>query len=224
MKRAALVISLGLLTLTGCSSGDMGNPVWDIVREKAKAGAQKLKTPRRAKRPTAISPEQLKGITTPIIEVRIEKTDAFAALAPVRENAGAVTWFTADKIGLTFRHGILIRSQGLGADLFAADIAGTVDALSHKSKNEFRRVHRYMDDENHMVSLTFTCNIENKGQEEIGITDRTHQTIHLIERCKNETVNFANAYWASARSGKIIQSRQWVGSDLGFLFIQRLIE
>ena len=150
----------------------------------------------------------------------IESRNAFATLSPVGENAGVISWVSGDSIGLSFRRGVLVATRGLGQDLMVADVSGPLAVLRSGGGHAIR-IHDYLDGENQVTRRRFQCNIQTIGREVLAIYGLTIATKHVVENCENPDFSFQNHYWLSSGS-KIWQSRQWIGPELNYVFVQQL--
>jgi hypothetical protein len=157
----------------------------------------------------SVSPEALSG---PILSVQIPSQKATATLARVAINADVETWITADNVSLSFRQGVLVASRGLGFDLMGADAAGTLAALSGSEAGIYRHQMRHLTGENHNTYLMAGCQMKDMGAE-----IRSGQALHRLEEsCVARDHEFTNLFWVDA-SGRILQSRQWVSPEVGYL-------
>jgi len=222
-KFSGLLIGM-LVALSGCSS----------ATDKAQADAdaaplfQMLKgfsgLFKKSARPVdprkLITREAIDASPVKVLLAGIELRNAYATLSPAGENAGVITWISGDGIGLGFRQGVLVSTRGLGPDLMAANVSGTIMAL-HNGQGETVRIHDYLDGENQIRRSRFRCDVQIIGSEVIEIYGLQISTRHLTENCKNREISFKNHYWLSS-GNKIWQSRQWIGRDLEYVFVQQL--
>ncbi len=158
--------------------------------------------------------------TTPLLLVNVESRDAHATLSPVGENRGIITWATADGVSLSFDHGILVATRGLGPDLMAANISNVLPAL-RSGNGTTLRIHDYLDGEDQIRQRKFHCTYHSEDRETLNIYDLVIAANHIVETCDSQDLNMVNHYWISGH-GRIWQSRQWVGTGLGYAFIQQL--
>ena len=222
-KLTGLLIGL-FFAVSGCSS----------TKDKAQADADAAplfqmvkgftglfkKSVRPADPRKLITREAIDASPVKVLLAGIEVRNAYATLSPAGENAGVITWIAGDGIGLGFRQGVLVSTRGLGPDLMAASVSGTIRAL-HNGQGEVVRIHDYLDGENQIQRSSFRCGIQAIGTEVIEIYGLQVSTRHLIESCNNQEISFKNHYWLSS-GNKIWQSRQWIGRDLEYAFMQQL--
>ena len=158
--------------------------------------------------------------TTPLMLVSVESRNAHATLSPVGENRGVITWATADGVSLSFDHGILVATRGLGPDLMAANIGKALSALRSANGTTIR-IHDYLDGEDQIRQRKYHCSYHSEGREALNIYGIGIAANHIVETCVGPDLNMVNHYWISGH-GRIWQSRQWVGAGLGYVFIQQL--
>ncbi len=158
--------------------------------------------------------------TAPLLLVNVESRNAHAILSPVGENRGIITWATADGVSLSFNHGILVATRGLGPDLMATNISNVLSALRTASGTTLRTLD-YLDGEDQIRQRKFQCSYRPEGSETLNIYDMVIATNHVVETCVSPDINMVNHYWMSGH-GRIWQSRQWVRNGLGYVFIQQL--
>lgn len=209
------------LVLSGCGS-------------KQKKGAQPfplvtaLKGSVGSSKPSADSVDPAKRLTrkaidaspVPVLFVRIETRKDHATLGKIGENRGVKTWVTADRIGLSFKHGVLVATRGLGPDLMAANVDEVLAAL-RSGQGKATRVHDYLNGEDQIVRQTYQCSVRTEGREALNIYGLVIQARHLVETCHNPNTMLENHYWVSGQN-RIWQSRQWVGPNIKYVFSQQL--
>jgi hypothetical protein len=157
---------------------------------------------------------------TPILLVSVESRNAHATLSSVGDNRGIITWATVDGVSLSFDHGVLVATRGLGPDLMAANVSNVLPALRSASGSALR-IHDYLDGEDQIRQHKFQCTYHSEGREALSIYNMVITANHIVETCNSSELGMANHYWISGH-GRIWQSRQWVGAGLGYAFIQQL--
>jgi hypothetical protein len=148
----------------------------------------------------------------PVMRVQIPSRGASAVLSRVAVNKDVETWLAADNISLSFRQGVLVASRGLGFDLMGADAQNSLNAIAGQSAEVYRRQMRYLTGDNHSTYLTAGCSMVFAGPE----TVNGRQLQRLEERCQARQSRFTNLFWLDG-SGQIVQSRQWVSPQIGYL-------
>jgi hypothetical protein len=234
---AGMALALAL-AVAGCSGGGgaqdgqsvllsaLGERAVSAVRPGAEdpAALPRLRPGQRVR----VDPSMIAGVTVPVLLAHLEDRGTVATLGRVAVNDGVATWRGADPITLALRaDGLLVGTRGLGPDLMIADVAGTEAALRQGTGAAVTRVHRFLDGDLQLRSVTYSCTLVPAGREDITIAGRTHTTLRFDERCSSladgrET--FVNSYWRATDRMFVWQSRQWISEALGVMNAQRLVE
>lgn len=196
--RAAFLAGV-IALLSGC-----GSDAPTATGLRAAAVAQITGTPARAAPAYATTPER--------IVARLE-TGATATLNLAGRNGPATTWVTPAGVGLVLRSGILIGTFGFGHDLASVDEGGLAPALAANAPARTVRVHRAVDGENQIALRAFTCSLAPQGLHSVN----GQSLSRIAEECIGPEQSFSNIYWLQA--GRIVQSRQWVNPQVGYIEI-----
>lgn len=157
------------------------------------------------------------SIGKPLLKVTLVEKDVTAVLGLVAQNGNAVTWATADNITLSLRDGVIVASRGLVDDLMSAsvpslrELAGGIGVV--------QRQHFMLQGGEREVMAAFDCSLALKGTESLTLYDIGYSVRHVVETCKGPSATFRNEYWLEA-GGKMRQSRQWIGKQVGFVELQ----
>jgi len=159
--------------------------------------------------PRPVGPERLR--------VRLAAKGAQATLAPVARDGAVTVWQTLDGITLSFRHGVLVATRGLGADLMSADVDTTLAMLRGATYGAteggyYPHIRTYLDGENRTVFTSYQCRR--------ATADATARRIE--ERCVSPGGAFTNIYWLDG-AGAVIKSRQWVGPVIEYMETERVM-
>lgn len=233
----------GLAVLAGCAKGPDKAPLQVELIKTVGQTVQQIRDKRAG-------PPKLPPLTralleaeaqVPVIEVMIEETGTFAYLTPqtVKRDdypGEVVVWATQDDVLLTMRDGVLVATRGLANDLLGASALvreGTKGPSGHG-----QRIYEVAALDNASVKYPMACEIKELGQERIEIVELEYDTRHLRESCAlagaepgdryrdvpdaARTTRMENDYWIDSRTGRIWQSRQWAGPDIGYLRIRQL--
>lgn len=152
------------------------------------------------------------ALAGPAMRVEIPSRAANAVLSRVAVNDDVETWLAVDNISLSFRQGVLVASRGLGFDLMGADAQGTLDAIAGQGDEIYRHQMRYLTGDHHSTYLAAGCRIQIIGTEDV----QGQPLQRLEEKCRARNNIFTNIFWQDA-SGMIVQSRQWVSPEIGYL-------
>ncbi len=137
-----------------------------------------------------------------------------ALLVPVARNRGVDVWATGDSATLSLRDGIFIASRGLGNDLMSA--AAPSGAQITAGAGNTSRSYFTLDGEDRTQRADFACTLSRHAAAPIEIVERQFEVHEVKETCIGAENGFVNRYWIDRR-GRIVQSLQWVGTDVGFL-------
>lgn len=209
MKPIISICALPLLILlSGCSNDAVDKAHFQTF----KGLASKLK-----KSQPGITAEQIKERLTPEVRAQfggapllvatVEDPRFSSVLFGVGENNGTITYFTPDRVSLSFQEGILVATRGLGFDLMNADVAETRNALRGGAGTAQRR-HRTLGGDNSVKARTYDCQISRDAQSRV------------IEACSGADDTFQNTYVVDGK-GQIIFSRQWISKQRGYIRIER---
>lgn len=169
-----------------------------------------------------MTPDVLAQIHQPFVIADIPSRKASASMVVSGRNNDYVTWIAGDGISLTFHNGLLTATRGIGGDLMASDIAQSDVALRAGGGNAVR-VHRYIDAENHIRLLQFTCQLRRIGFEPIDLISRQITATVTEETCQADTVAFTNRYWTEP-AGNIVKSEQWINPEVGYVDLLRVVQ
>ncbi len=153
-----------------------------------------------------------KALAGPVMRVQIASRGADAQLSRVAVKDDVETWLAVDNISLSFRHGVLVASRGLGFDLMGADANGTLAAFAGQGAPVYRRQMRYLTGDHHSTYLMAGCQMTVTGWEVVG----GQRLERLEEKCRARQNSFTNIFWRDS-SGFIVQSRQWISPEIGYL-------
>lgn len=215
---------VGLTLLGACAKGPEKAPleveIFSTIREQIA-----LRRAPKADRPP-LTRALLDTIDSPYIEVTLEASDVFAYLQPqlVRGDDGpgeVVHWVTEDKVSVTLRDGIVIATRGLRGDLLSSStLARSGGAQGPEGRGSRLFDLRFGDHES--KTLEMACEVVDLGAENLEIVELTYATHHLQERCEGAGGRIANDFWVDTRTGRVWQSRQWVGPLNGYIRIRQL--
>jgi hypothetical protein len=168
-----------------------------------------------------ISRAQLNAVTEPLMLAELDGLGTAAGVTRVATNGDIVTWQTGDKVGLSFRSGVLVATRGLGQDLISADVSHTRAALRGERQGYYTKFHSYLDGEHQTRFRSFQCIVTARTAEQIVIFERVHATTKVEETCHSPGLRVDNAYWFG--DGIMWKSKQWVSPFAGYLLTERLV-
>ncbi|WP_191090215.1 YjbF family lipoprotein [Histidinibacterium aquaticum] len=207
---------IGALTLSACGSGNEENlsvirSLRDAIFNQGESGA--------AARPQ-FSRQAIEESGQDFILAGVPSRGALALLQQAGTNRGAETWVAEDGVSATYRNGILIATKGLGPDLMAADVSGTVAALRQGGGTAVR-THEYLDGNDQIIRYRYECAVQSAGSERITIYERSYDTVKYEESCESGLQRFTNTFWVG-QDGVVWKSRQLISPPVGYLDSERL--
>ena len=171
---------------------------------------------------TFLTRAQLDQTDDPLMLGIIASNDAFFSLNPLATNGEVTTWRAPDDITFSFRNGVLVATRGLGQDMMTADMEATLNALRRPPAGLYQRFQGTLDGQSSIDYRAFQCRVTVRASEAVTIIERTVATTRTEETCISPGVEVTNIYWRGA-DGVMWKSRQWVGSDIGYLETERLV-
>ena len=156
----------------------------------------------------SLTPQVLAQAETRLLILEVPTRDAVAVLSLINTNQGVDTYLTADGVSISLRDGIVVATRGFGFDLMTAEISETLAALKQGSTSAVR-IHRYLDGENHTDLRSFVCDVT------------VQRNLSAVEICHSATFSFENSYNFND-NGFIVESRQWVSSEIGYVRVNIL--
>jgi hypothetical protein len=218
MKTFALIAATIAMTLGGC-----GNDPESFASARMVQGLVKEKTASARGAAAAPSPKLtravLSQVLTPVMLVNLESRAQQALIGQVETNGDVETWSTVDDVSISFRHGVVVATRGLGPDLMAA--AGPSGGQLLSSGSTFTRVHTTLNGLDQPIKRQLACTTSNQGTQTIDIVEVAFKATHIVETCDTGNGSIQNDYWIDS-AGKIRKSRQWIGQEIGFLVIEDL--
>ncbi|THH35103.1 hypothetical protein E4Z66_14850 [Aliishimia ponticola] len=195
----------GLLVLSACgtASDSAFLRIANTLKQSTMPGQQPSLEAQRA---AVIQTVRNAGQSDPVLMIELPANNAVASTIIGGRNGGAVTWLDATGVSVTTRNGVVIATRGLGYDLMASDMRGTISALSGRTAS-YGRLHRYLDAEGVLNSVTFSCQPSRNGAT-------------LTERCTSGRDSFVNTYQLNGST--VVRSRQWIGPVVGYADLVRL--
>lgn len=231
LRRAPLMVAAAVMTvLAACAKGPEDKPINLEIGRAVSDYIQQRRASRNAPERPPLTRAGLDDIKDPYIEVTLEDSGIFAYLSQqfTRQDDSpgtVVVWRTEDNVALSLRDGVLVATRGLGNDILSS--SALVDGQGPKgpSHSGARRYHiRGLD--NGSWQLSMLCQREDLGAVPVTIVELTYPTRHIREHCSpaapGREGTIINDYWVDSRSGRVWQSRQWAGPNVGYMRIRQL--
>ncbi len=229
MQRGALAL-LALVFLASCGNDpnagvnsraifDLGKKVTALIAARAGAGAPDAEA--AAGPPPDPVKVALAATDGKVMLVVVENTTSLAVLGVAQINGEYETWETSTREALTFKHGVLVATRGLGDDLMAARADAVIALITARREGRARRDYQFLTGKGETNNLTVECQVLLGGSERVKIGEIDVQTRSIAEICTNGSLEIKNLYWVDGQ-GRVIKSRQWVSAGIGYLAVQNL--
>jgi hypothetical protein len=172
-----------------------------------------------------LTPEVVGSVTQAFLLVNVPDRDAKATMVIFDASDDRLDWRGGDGRGLVTQGDIIIATRGFGADLFLAE---TPDLRRNILAGEgtHQRLHRYLDGENRMQQIAFTCRLTTLGSDSVDLIARVVVATKLQEICHSGAempVTIENTYWVAGGNRDMMQSEQWIGPEVGMVILQHLV-
>lgn len=205
MMRAFFLLLFLMFTLSAC--GSRANDPWLATVRAALSGDESATDlplrEQQARTRAAIRDSDFAG---PVLMVTLPKRSAVATMVIVSETPQGVTWMDGSGIAVTLLHGVVISTRGLGHDVMASDVTGTLAAMQG-AQGVYSIRRKALDSAGALRNQEMTCS--------------AHRTAGTLEEtCAASGVTAQNRFEQGQRG--ITASRQWLGAPLGYVELERL--
>lgn len=215
------LICLGLV-LAGCGNTD--DKQGALVKQVF-TGAFKKNPQAAGASPGAIQAQvaaALAATDLPLALAVVEKRNTTAMLTRIETNGAYGSWASPDRRVLIMRGGLVTGTRGLGGDIMSSDLSGVAGLIAARKAGSGQRVMRFLDGENHTVALVAECRVSRGVQQKLSAGEiKARLVTEMKEACDASGRRFDNRYLVDGM-GRVIQSRQWIGPDVGYITIQAL--
>ncbi|WP_424944558.1 YjbF family lipoprotein [Aliiroseovarius crassostreae] len=173
--------------------------------------------------PNAAVTASLAATSGPIALIVNEKTKGVSAMTPIQTNGDYVTWQAANKQSLVLRKGVLTSTRGLGEDLMASKPGRATSAILGKQKAAYRRSYFHLSGLAETTELVVDCKVKPLQEDTVSVGEINEVATVMSETCRHSgsSLRIKNLYWVG-KGGRILKSRQWVNSPVGYLVVQPL--
>ncbi|NIZ15501.1 YjbF family lipoprotein [Phaeobacter sp. HF9A] len=218
-----------LALLAACAQGPEDTPleleVGQVIREQVRLRSNRKNKPQ----PPTLTRALLDTIQEPHVEMVIEDVDLrdylTLQLARNDDQPGRIEiWHTVDNITFGFRDGMLISTRGLRGTLLSAQVpADGQGAMGPASGGQ--RFYEFSGDDNGSYQIWLACDLQDLGAKALDVVGKTYPTRHLREVCQGQDGGrVINDYWVDSLGGRVRQSRQWAGPDIGYIRTRQVVD
>ena len=173
---------------------------------------------------TFLKPSDLTAVENKTILIKHVQAGVYGAAEIVSGNTRVETFRSGDGVGLSLDRGVLVATRGFGPDLLVAGSDPFHSALSKESSQDYQRVFRHLDGENHTNRTVFACSIAFEGAEPLKFVGKSYSTRRYKESCLGTEYEIENVYWVNVRNGDVVKSLQWASEGIGILRIHLLVD
>lgn len=220
-KTCVALCAVLAFAVSACGNQPDRGSVFKAVKQgtlKTKATTPSLPSAEELKRTIS---EALSNTDKRLAIAVVENRNSFTFLTEIAENGAYSTWGSPDRRTITEKQGMISATRGLGADLMSANLDESLALVQARRAGTVSRSHVYLDGENAEVTLHLSCTIDATGNQNLAIGEIKTSTTTVRERCKGGGQAFENTYQV-APTGRIVQSRQWLGPQNGYFTVQKL--
>lgn len=224
MKRPVITVVaiLAALSLAGCGSDTEHKHQLKAVSSNAFNVVKLLVKPKPKGSLPEVSPEVLAAVLRqtpgPIYLLRLEEKHVQDAVTLVAQNRSYQTFVTSDGATVTFKAGIVSGTRGIGGDLMSANVDGSLALISSRVTGSSQRVNRYLVEDDVTLAVQFTCSVTAGEHVQVSRGEVVGSGQLMSEVCQSDGASISNSYVVD-RDGRILQSRQWVGADIGYVTV-----
>lgn len=217
IKPLALVLGLGA-ALSACSNEPyFSSPVTNLYDVLFKNGEGA---------PAPITQQQivqtLSATELPVAFLNIEKRKSQSLLVRIEQNPPYDTFATSTRQAVTMRHGMITGTRGLGGDLMSTDEGPLLAQVRSRQTGHVTHIQRFLTPEDVTEVITYRCGVEadKPVNVEMGLVRGT--AVEVIAACESpEGPPFVD-YYVVGQGGDILASRQWLGSEIGYVAMHML--
>jgi len=183
--------------VTACTDVSFGSA--DTIRQAIRGG-------------TEVHPTAASVAAEPYYQMQVNAPGGQAILLLAGTQGDVQGWYGPDGQALFLRHGVIVRTVGLDANLDHATLDASdpfISGLQHvQGPVEYRRVLDWSP--GYRYGVAAKAHLEPKGAEDVEILGQAHRLLRYDERVSAEGAGFdvVNRYWVDPADGFIWKSRQ----------------
>lgn len=157
----------------------------------------------------------------PLMVANVIERNAVTTFVLVSERGDDRIWRTRDNVTISTRDGFLTSTRALVGDLMSADVEESRALVLAGQPGLAVRIHRYLDGQNGIEIDSYVCEIGPRGSEDLAFDGVQLRASVIAETCTNPGNDFENFYWVSG--GRVVQSLQWIGPEVGAISMRGVI-
>lgn len=216
ITRLALLLCLAGCGGTGSDIAPVLSGLWDEVRNGKEEGPQGKATPSRA---------QIDALGAALIQVNLEGDAQWPILGAVAQTGAYVTYASKARQTVTMREAQVTGTRGYGTDLVSAT-SSAGDPLAvltppNAWPDGIRREYRFAGGPKGRLEV-YDCAFTRAGETIVELAGTPFKVVGFAEECTGEAGKFVNLHAADATTGRVWQTRQWIGRDVPMLTVEVL--
>ena len=194
-------------TVAGCTDVSLGSA--DTIRQAVRGG-------------TAVHPTAASVAAEPYYQLQVQAPDGDAILLLASVQGDLQGWFGPDGQAVFLRHGVLVKTVGLeanldhvafdGGDPFAAGLQHVQAPVAYRRVLDWSPGYRY--------GISAVVQLEPKDVENVEILGEVHRLRRYDEHVRADGFDVTNRYWVDPADGFIWKSRQHVAPGQTLELIQ----
>lgn len=153
----------------------------------------------------------------PVLDIEFVDLGVAGKLILEQQDGSYARYLSADLGGVILQRGLLHSLYGFGEPLVGAEFSQSLSLIIAGRSGIAYRFHTYVDGEDRTQTRTYRCEVSTVGPQDVVFESGVIPSILMSERCVNLSQSFENNYWVERSRGEVIQSRQWVGENIGSL-------
>lgn len=222
MKQILILLCFALI---GCSNSgsdepSLGQAIWERLKD---AGTSQEDTPQGKATPTR---EAITEFNVAMVQMNLEGEDIYPILLPTHVNGPYVVYGNKFRQSLTLRESQITGTRGFGTDMISASSSEN-DPLKVLTPPldwpaTVTREYRFGGDGPNGRVERYTCTLTPAGENTVTLAGTPFEVIGFAETCAGDAGQFTNLYAADIRTGRVWQSKQYVGSQMPAILLDVL--
>ncbi|WP_422030097.1 YjbF family lipoprotein [Roseovarius sp.] len=164
------------------------------------------------------------GPDEPLATVQLPSVKGQSVLRVIETNGPYSTWAawgSTDRRTITTKNGIITATRAIPPDLMSADVDGVLALVSRREEGTVLYTQRYLDGNHQEIEAKTSCVVSRGFEKFVEYGQVRQPALQMFSSCVAQNRQFVDLFLVS-NSGRILQSRQWVGPTLGFATFQLL--
>ncbi len=202
-----------LALLAGCGNGN--NDAGQILRALPKALFTKDPPPSKVT-PEVIA-QALQRTQGPVVLIELEKREGVQFLMlEIQRNGPYQSFGSSSRQVINFRNGMATSTRGLGGDLMSTEEDALLRLVRHRQSGTATYVQRFLTPEDVTQTFTYTCEVLPGENASVSLAGLKTTGFTMAANCEGDGARFTDLFVVST-GGYILNARQWLGLELGYV-------